>query len=164
MSRTIALSKGKQALVDDDDYEWLSKYCWYWSASNNAGYASTKIKVEGKQKTLLMHIAIAKRHGIWVKGKDVDHKDRNTLNNQSGNLRPATKAETNRNRSKTTSHTSSRFKGVCYSKERGKWRAGIQVGSKSSTIGYFASEEDAARAYDARARLLFGDFACVNLS
>jgi hypothetical protein len=54
----------------------------------------------------------------------------------------------------------SRYKGV--SRNREKWQARIKVDGKQSHLGIFTDEEDAARAYDAAARELFGEFAYLN--
>jgi hypothetical protein len=60
----------------------------------------------------------------------------------------------------------SRFKGVYASSTKGKWRAGVRVTEEGRAInvylGTFAVEEDAARAYDARVKELFGEFAKTN--
>ncbi|MEN6337259.1 MAG: AP2 domain-containing protein [Phycisphaerales bacterium] len=58
--------------------------------------------------------------------------------------------------------TGSRFKGVWFEKRVGKWRATIHIKGKSIWIGHFATEEEAARAYDRRAVELFGEFARLN--
>lgn len=68
--------------------------------------------------------------------------------------------ENGKRRGKSTS----KYKGVSFSKCRGKWRADIQLNGRKMSLGYFAFEEDAARAYDAAARKYFGTGAYMNLS
>lgn len=93
----------------------------------------------------------------------VDHRDHNPLNNQRSNLRICTPAENCRNsRKRSAARASSRFKGVCWHKGRSRWRASIVVNYKNITIGQFADELEAARAYDRAAREHFGEFACLN--
>lgn len=90
-----------------------------------------------------------------------DHIDGDSLNNRISNLRIATATENKRNRLKYGG-TSSRYKGVCIDNDRGLWQVGISVNGKRKALGRFASEEDAARAYDAAAKLHYGKFARLN--
>ena len=58
--------------------------------------------------------------------------------------------------------SSSRFKGVSWGKSDNKWISAICVNQQRFRIGAFANELDAARAYDAKAREMFGEFARLN--
>jgi len=87
--------------------------------------------------------------------------NRDRLDNRKANLRFASSAENARNSSGPRSSTS-RYKGVSWYTDYGKWRAAIGHNGRFRHIGYFSSEEDAARAYDEKARELFGDFAATN--
>jgi hypothetical protein len=78
------------------------------------------------------------------------------------NCRWATSQQQSMNMLKRNRPTSSRFKGVGYSKTNRNWIARIKFNRKNVHIGCFAREEDAARAYDSKARELFGEFACLN--
>jgi len=89
---------------------------------------------------------------------EVDHKNRNTLDNRRANLRLATHADNRHNL--CSRRGGSQFKGVCYFKPAKKWRA--QIASKH--LGYFRSEETAALAYDKAAREQFGEFARTNFA
>jgi hypothetical protein len=91
-------------------------------------------------------------------GMDVDHINGNGLDNRRCNLRPATRSQNNMNRAKRRGV--SKFKGV--SPKRGKWRAYLKTGKKQHNLGVFESEYDAARAYDVKAKEMFGEFARVN--
>lgn len=91
----------------------------------------------------------------------VDHKNRDTLDNRRENLRVATTSQNGANQSKRPGG-SSRFKGVCWDKSRGKWKARIMLNYKNVHIGRFLVEEDAARAHDVRAREVWGEFAVLN--
>jgi len=59
---------------------------------------------------------------------------------------------------------SSRYRGVCWLRQRKAWRARIEVNGKRLHLGYFESEEDAARAYDAMARECLGPAARLNFT
>lgn len=110
--------------------------------------------VQPKQK---MHRTILDApHGI-----DIDHVNRDGLDNRRGNLRLASRSENMRN-SVSYSGSSSRYKGVAFHGETGKWRAQITNARYARHLGVFEVEADAARAYDAAARQLFGEFARTN--
>lgn len=116
-------------------------------------------------RTNVYHIGWFLTYGSWAE-KPIDHKDGDHLNNRLDNLRLATTAENSRNTRKRVG-CSSQYKGVCFSKgghhPRGRpWQASIQLNKKRLAIGMFASEIEAAQAYDVKARELFGEFACLN--
>lgn len=95
-------------------------------------------------------------------GMEVDHIDGDGLNNRRVNLRIVTHRQNIWNRKKNVNPTSSKFKGVSLYKKSGRWVAYIAAHGKRRHIGYFDDEEAAARAYDAEARRLHGEFACLN--
>lgn len=88
----------------------------------------------------------------------VDHINGDTLDNRRCNLRVCT-AEQNSRNVKARAGTS-RFKGVCL--DVSGWHAQIRQGCKTTHLGFFKTEEEAARAYDAAARSRHGDFASLN--
>lgn len=149
MTREIPLTQGKVALVDDDDYEWLSQYKWCFEGR----YAHRGH--EGHH--VYMHRMIVNA----PKGMEVDHHDGNKLNNQRGNLRITTRGGNNANRPKRNNRTyHSQYKGVY--KNRKAWRVSFGTNGKSTDLGSFATEIEAAKAYDAAARAHFGEFARLN--
>lgn len=151
--RYIALTQGKFALVDAADYEWLNQYKWCVSRSKHGGcYA---VRNEGG-RTIKMHRQIMNP----PKGMVVDHIDRNGLDNTRRNLRNCTPAQNARNQE--SKRGASQYKGVYYSRKARKWVAQICVDRRRITIGSFHSEIEAARAYDRKARELFGQFAYLN--
>jgi hypothetical protein len=164
--RQISLTKGMTALIDDEDFEWASRFTW-WAVNlgrkgENHWYAATNVGGRKNKKTLLMHREIAARAGLpWSPRYDL--RDRNGLNNQRVNLRPATATLNNAN-SKKRLGTTSRFKGVSWESFTGRWRAQIRNAGKSFSLGRFADEIEAAKAYDAAAREQFGEFALTNFS
>lgn len=156
--KKIPLTKGKYALVDDEDFEWLNQ--WKWTANYNGNwYAVRRIRNKGVQTTVYMHRLV-----LELNTKDkriVDHIDHNTLDNRKCNLRVATKSE---NAANCRSHkrTTSKFKGVYWKKKDKKWCAAIRVQGESRHLGLFKLEKLAALAYDMAATKYFGVFAKLN--
>ncbi len=94
-------------------------------------------------------------------GVHVDHHDQDSLNNRRDNLRVASASQNGCNRPKQADNTTG-FKGVKHDKRYGIWTAHIKINKKSKHLGTFKSPEEAARAYDAKALELFGEFARLN--
>lgn len=158
--KEIPLTKGYKALVDDEDYEHLSKYKWTVSVNKTKtkAYAYRNPRINKKQTSQLMHRVIAKAEI----GIDIDHVDGNGLNNQKVNLRTCTESQNLQNREKHKK-LSSIYKGVHFEKDRSKFRARIKVCGKSITLGRFDKEEDAAKKYNEAAQKYFLDFAKLNV-
>lgn len=147
MTREIPLTQNKVALVDDEDYEWLIQRKWLFDGR----YASRKSGIKIYMHRLIMS---APKH------LTVDHRNGNCLDNRRSNLRLATYSRNSANAKKRQG--SSIYKGVTFYKRYSKWRAQICFEYKGISIGYFETEEEAARAYDAKAKELFGEFAYLN--
>jgi len=153
--REINLTQEKVALVDDEDYQYLNSFKWYAMESRKTFYAVRRIRVNGKQNTVWMH-------GEILNGKGIDHIDHDGLNNQKSNLRFCTPSQNLMNTRKRE-NTSSVYKGVYFYKQSNKWRAQIMINGKYARLGCFASEVDAARAYNTKAIELFCEFANLNI-
>lgn len=151
--KTILLTRGKVALVDDSDFEELSKYKWHavWDGYNwYAAYGHKCIKMH--------RVILGLKSGD---GKLTDHKNSNSLDNCRENLRICTNAENLRN-SKKHKDNISEFKGVSWHKRIRKWLARIVFNYKIIHLGYFNSAIEAAKAYDQAAKKYFGEFAKLN--
>jgi hypothetical protein len=106
----------------------------------------------------MMHRAVM---GVEDK-RYVDHQNHNGLDNRRKNLRIATWEENCWNKRKPNTNSSSIYKGVMWDKRRGNWQVMIGYKGKKIFIGYFDDEQEAARAYDAKAKELYGEFAALN--
>jgi hypothetical protein len=95
-------------------------------------------------------------------GMEVDHINGNKIDNRRANLRIVTRSQNQMNRMKSGEGMSSKFKGVSFAALRQRWVAYITQDRIKIQIGYYKDELAAARAYDAKARELFGEFAYLN--
>ena len=156
--KEIPLSRGKVALVDDEDYESLARWKWSaWEHRNGDFYAVRTIQHGGRQSTIRMHRLVC----MPGTGQVVDHINHDTLDNRRMNLRACTAKENLRNRRVNPRH-SSRYKGVRRRKDTGRWSAQITCNKRAIALGCFASEREAREAYDVAALRLFGEFARLN--
>lgn len=158
--REIPLTQGYVAIVDADDFEALSRFSWSALVLRRNGrtrvYAKRGTTEAGRPVHIYMHRQILGATG------PVDHRNGNGLDNRKSNLRPATTSLNNANRERPAL-TLSRFRGVTPSGRPGKpWRAQIKTGGRNRNLGYFWTEEEAARAWDAAALEAFGEFARLN--
>ncbi len=158
--KKIPLTQGKYALVDDADYEWLNIFKWYAYQDRNTWYARrSSNRHAGSPVSILIHREIL---GLELGDKQqCDHRDHNGLNNQRSNLRICSNAENQHNQKLRLGKTSV-FKGVCWHKRERKWTARIRHENKRINLGIFNSESEAARAYDQKAKELFGEYAKPN--
>ena len=155
--KTIPLSKGREAIVDDEDFDFLMQWKWHAYSSYKVWYARRftlkSDSADGKQHPILMHRVVNKTP-VGVK---TDHKNGNGLDNRKTNLRNATHFENMRNRGTNRGATSD-HKGVDWDSRQRKWRAQICVNNQKIFLGRFSDEADAASAYLAASAKHFGEF------
>lgn len=151
----IELSQGKRAIVDDEDFEELNKYKWYF----HHGYAIRKIAIwsEKKWQTIYMHRDIAQTPKDFF----TDHINRDRLDNRKINLRICTYKDNSKNQSKKINNKSG-FIGVHFKKSNKRWCAQISIDNKKTYLGLFDTPELAAMAFNKAAMKHYGEFAHLN--
>jgi hypothetical protein len=155
--KQIPLTRGFFALVDDEDYEELSKHKWHIN-SNGYAFRNVRLPIVGikRYKQSSMH-----REIVGLKSGDkrhTDHINQNKLDNRRSNLRICTCAENQRNKDRKSNNTSG-FKGVSWTEVDCRWRAKITVNGKHKFLGHFLTPEAAHEAYCKAALELHGEFA-----
>jgi hypothetical protein len=149
--KTIPLTRGMFAVVDDADFDLVSEFKWSAHKGRNTFYAYNSFAG-------LMHRLLTKP----PKGAVVDHRDRNGLNNQRSNLRVCSMSENCEN-AKAHFDNKSGFKGVSWDSFTKSWRAVVSKGGRRWR-GRFSNPVDAAKMHDRIAALWFGEFAKTNES
>ncbi|MHB1641795.1 MAG: AP2 domain-containing protein [Acidithiobacillus sp.] len=155
----IPLTQNQIALIDDEDFELVSrhKWCAAWSPKTKSFYAKTTIrKPDGKETTLRMHRLVMNAQP----GMDVDHIYHLTLDNRKSELRVCTRTQNRNNSGKQVNNTSG-YKGVSWHKRDQKWTANIRFGGKKKHLGNFPTPEDAHGAYCRASAELHGEFARI---
>lgn len=155
----VPLTQGFYAVVDAEDYADVMRFKWRVRNSGTTHYARRDVRrADGSRTVLELH--------TYLTGYSLtDHIDGDGLNNRLANLREATTRQNGGNRRSQAG--SSAYRGVTWRKDLQKWRTRVQwsdaTGRKLERhLGYFTSEEDAARAWDVAARERWGEFASLN--
>lgn len=162
----IKLTQGQYAIVDEKDFERVSKHKWYAQRSNCGFYAGTNIRVAPGRIKAFKTVKMSRFIVGAKEGEIVDHIDHDTLDNSNDNLRICRQIDNSRNMLKRPSNKSG-FKGVNFHKASGQWIA--QIGAtkdgkrKNLYLGIFRDKEEAAKAYDKAAKEIHGEFASLNL-
>ena len=149
MAKEIVLTKGKVAVVDDEDYEMLvsgSRWCV------NDGYAFNATR--GRMHRVILNAP----DGVMV-----DHINGDKLDNRKANLRLCTNSKNQANRKVVRGV--SKFKGVVLERRKNGrcfWKATLVFEGKATYLGSFATDLEAAAAYNEAAVSKFGEFAHLN--
>jgi hypothetical protein len=145
--KEIPLTRGKVALVDDEDFERVSAFKWCFMT---AGYAA-----RGRKRGMVyMHRFVIEA----PKGKRVDHVNGNQLDNRRCNLRTCTHQQNMQNCKVLRANNTSGHKGVAFDKSTGNWKAYINVDGKLVHLGRFPTAELAAEYRNGIAEKIFGEF------
>jgi hypothetical protein len=152
-----------EAIVDEVDLPLVAGHKWY--AQRGGGghlYAARRAARGDGHHLVYMHRVLAGAKP----GQDVDHANRDALDNRRSNLRLATRSQNLANKRLLLRNTSG-FKGVCFARSGPSsrpWVARLGVAGREIWLGYFDEPAKAARAYDEAAEEHFGKFARTNAS
>jgi hypothetical protein len=155
MVKEISLTQGKVALVDDEDYEYLKIFSWYYQPAKHLEYANNK-------QNGLMHrtICFVGMDIDFKEGDVVDHVNGNGLDNRRSNLRVVTQRQNTQNK-----HVflTSKYPGVWWDKTYKKWTSQISVNGKRFFLGSHKTEEAAFNAYKQAVHELTGELLVCEL-
>lgn len=159
MVKQIELTQGKHTIVDDQDFDFLTKWKWHANKKKVKNSQDLFYAKRGENgKTINMHREIIKRV-LLEENNDkllkkfinnprnfpVDHIDGNGLNNLRSNLRCVSHRENMQNLTKFNG--TSKYPGVYWHKEKQKWHVSFKIGEKKHHVGYFLDEDEAFEAY-----------------
>lgn len=140
----------------DNNVQGLEAVAWHIS---DRGY----IRTSTKHGFTPLHRIVLAIHGIDIpNGMQVDHINRNKLDNRLSNLRVVTPAQNNLNKPVASTKKASIYKGV-HKTASGRWQAMIWHKGKNHGLGSYETPEEAAMVYDMKAKELYGDYAFINL-
>lgn len=147
----ILVSNGLEALVDDEDFDALSRHKWH---VYNNGYVNRNARRDGRRVKISMHrqiMGMSHDDKRWV-----DHINGIPWDNRKENLRFCSREENVRNSKRQVCNTTG-YKGV--TAKRGKFRARISYNRKRIFLGDFPTPELAHEMYCLAADMLHGEFA-----
>jgi hypothetical protein len=145
------------AYVDQDDYEKISQFSWFIWTNGSVNYAFT-----GHDSIKMHHMILGKP----APGYEIHHKNGNGLDNTKANLELLTRGQHLLTRDKQSNNISG-YKGVAYKgSKKGfgrKWVAQVTIHGKRTHLGYFDTAEQAALAYNKKAKEIYGEKALLNI-
>ena len=153
----IPLTQGKVAVIDAEDLSLIQGYSWHACFHGHTWYAKAwEPGASPKRKVYMHRLIVGAREGT-----EVDHRDRNGLNNCRDNLRIVSRQQNCRNQK--LKHGASAFKGVSFCRRDKRWVAQIRdAEGRKRNLGRYDTEQEAASAYDAAALRFHGSFAYAN--
>lgn len=160
MREILLQNRGLVALVDDCDFDRLNEYHWWASYSGNRSktfYAfRSGYKTNIDRSPRRMHLDVLQIEETET-GVEVDHIDRNGLNNQRNNLRISTRLGNCVNQGLRKDNKSG-FRGVSWDSKSKKWSVRLKAGGIYLNLGLYADKAEAAMVYAEKAVECFGEF------
>jgi len=144
-------------LVDIEDRGLFEKYCFRVQKTGGLEYVQGHLRGDKIRKTVYLHRILMSP----LPNEQVDHVNRNGLDNRRVNLRSCSASENLRNRIKRRS-SASLFKGVDYVKRDKRWRTRVSTGAELITR-YSDTEIEAAKIYNTLAAKHHKQFARLNI-
>jgi hypothetical protein len=138
------------ATVDLADAEWIGQWKWLlirttYTVRTHKSYAYRYVSTAEGQQKIYMHRQLLGLPKWRRGGSEIDHRSGDGLDNRRCNIREVTHEQNQQNKHGTADCTSS-FRGVYWNRQKNKWHAQGQRLGRKQHIGYFDTEEDAARA------------------
>jgi hypothetical protein len=150
--RIIPLTQGKFAIVDEDMFDELNQFKWFY----HCGYARRNSEYVRGQKRHAIHMSRVVAR--VPNGAQCDHRSLDRCDNRRSNLRVATPSQNACNKH-VYKNSRTGAKGVDFHKWSGKYRARIQIDKKPIMIGYYPTIQQASEAYAEAAAKHHGEFA-----
>lgn len=122
-------------ILDNDIYNSIKKTGWY---IDSYGYVYTQTTNNGVRKNIKLHHIVTP----VKRGFDIDHINRNKLDNRKSNLRYVTRSENIYNMNEKINNKSGQ-KGVCFDSRRNRWRSYIGGTKSRIELGSFDDKETA---------------------
>ena len=160
--KQIPLTQGKYVIVDAEDYHYLVRFEWFAASDGKDFYARRKHTHSGSEQYIGMEAMLIPPKFYSV----IIHKNGDTLDYRKENLTYESYSVKRHHADKTLGKTSSKYKGVSFRKTGGAkgrpWSAIIYKEQKAFYLGLFPTEEEAAQAYNGKAKELYGECAYQN--
>lgn len=158
--KELLLARGLRVKLDDQDYLWARHFSWQWSKIRHNIYVYHRFRPEPyKVANIYLHRVVAGAR----KGDFVDHINFDTLDNRRANLRICTNSQNSSKKPERFRAHKNRhgYRGVSLYRN-GRFRAQLYVNGNYVHGGFHDTAEAAARAYDAVAKVKFGEYATLN--
>ena len=155
--KLIPLTRGQSAIVDDADFDELSKYKWcaMWAPRPRTFYAVRHSPMVGgkARKSIMMHRQLLGLTDPKIQG---DHKNHNGIDNRRENIRAATRSQNNMNRRGAQRNSKTGVRGIY--PHRSGYQSRIKVNGQTFHLGNFKTVPEAAAAYALANKHHFGEF------